>query len=227
MKACEACQQQNPEEAQFCHRCGQAFSGDEAAAASESLPDEEQLLEILIGPNKSLQFAFGHGWSWRPAAEYYLAVFRRFTRNAGPSGVRFTLTWNWPAFLFDPFLWFLYRKMYMYALIYAVGPVVSVFLTGDMSVGIVWRLMAGASANYLYFWHLKDHLRKITSRAGLDRMAKMRLLQEEGGVQAYVLWLGVALHLLMFGVLLATVEEGPPPDAEFFQSPPDSDQKFF
>ena len=170
--------------------------------------DEEQNWRVLLGPNKSLQFSFTNGWRWKPASEYYLKVFQRFT---SPSGPRFALSWHWPAFLFDPFLWFLYRKMYMYALVYAIGPVISAFITGDLTVGVVWRVIAGASANYLYFWHLKDHLLRISSRPFPDPSSRLRALAEDGGVQMYVLWLGIALHVLMVGILISAVGQGPPP----------------
>jgi hypothetical protein len=204
MKACTSCEQQNPDDAHHCHGCGELFQ--EKSEPEEPASDYD-LWGILIGPNKSIQFSLAGGWSWRPAFLYYQDVFRRFE---SPSGHQFSLTWNWPAFLFDPFLWFLYRKMYMYALIYAIGPVVSTFLTGDVTVGVVWRVIAGASGNYIYYWHLKDQIQKVNAHPGLDRQARGRILQEEGGVQTYVLWLGLVLHLLMFGVLVALLEQGPP-----------------
>ena len=176
-------------------------------AAPESQVDDEQCWRVLIGPNKSLQFSLSGGWSWKPASEHYLKVFQRFTSQAGP---QFALTWHWPAFLFDPFLWFLYRKMYMYALVYAIGPVISAFITGDFTVGVVWRVIAGASANYLYYWHLKDHLLRIRARHFPEQSSRLRALAEEGGVQVYVLWLGVALHVLMVGILISAVGNGPP-----------------
>ena len=51
---------------------------------------------------------------------------------------------------------------------YFFGPGISVFLTGDPSVLIVWSILGGASANYIYFWHIKDHLQRIRSQAKLD-----------------------------------------------------------
>lgn len=114
----------------------------------------------------------------------------------------------------------------MYALVYAIGPVVSAYLTGDFTVGIVWRIMAGATGNYIYYWHLKDQLQTIASRSGLDPMAQARLLGQEGGVQPYVLWLGIALHLLMIGILIAAVGEGPPGEMPFPGTEPTADQKF-
>jgi len=134
----------------------------------------------------------------------------KFANIETPQGPRFALSWNWPAALFDSFLWFLYRKMYMFALLYAVAPALAIFLTGDMMVGIVSRILAGASANYLYYWHVKDKVQQIMAVPNLDATVRARLIQEEGGVQPYVLWLGAALHVLMLGLLIGGIIQGPP-----------------
>lgn len=178
---------------------------------------EAQYWRVLIGPSKSLQFTLSGGWAWKPAWEYYQRVFQRFDAKGGP---RFSVTWNWAPFLLEPFLWFLYRKMYLFALVYFFGPLVSVFLTKDLSVPIVWSIIAGASANYIYYWHLKDILLRVKKRAALDHTARLRELAEEGGIQPYVLWLVAASFLLKLGVLFALLgeppleEEFPLPDAE-------------
>ena len=153
--------------------------------------DENSLWREFIGPN----------------ADRYLEQFRKFT-SGSTSG--FALTWHWPAFLVDPFLWFLYRKMYLYAVIYALGPVVSAYITGDFTVGIVWRIMAGASANYIYYWHVKEHVKTIHAKSHLDRAAQDSLLRDLGGVQPYVIWLGIALHALLIAVMIIVALEGPP-----------------
>jgi hypothetical protein len=185
MKPCEKCAQPNPDDALYCHQCGTTFSMEAAATL-----DEAQLWRAFIGPN----------------ADRYLQQFKKFTGETGP---RFALTWHWPAFLFDPFLWCLYRKMYLYAFVYAVGPVVSAYLTGDFTVGIVWRIMAGISANYVYFWHVKEHLKDLKTQRGLDQAGQERSLRDLGGVQPYVIWLGVALHLLLIAILVMAILEGP------------------
>ncbi|MEK6525723.1 MAG: DUF2628 domain-containing protein [Nitrospirota bacterium] len=196
MKACEKCDQQNPDDALFCHQCGSPFSAP-LKEQTASLPlDEAQLWRVFIGPN----------------ADRYLEQFGKFSAGATP---RFALTWHWPAFLFDPFLWFLYRKMYLSALVYAVGPVLSAYLTGDVTVGIVWRIVAGVSANYLYYWHVKEHLAQIRARGTLDSAAQKRLLRDLGGVQPYVIWLGVALHLLVLALLIEMIRESPPGEGKF------------
>lgn len=209
MKTCPSCSQENPAEANFCSQCGQTLSNSDP----EPIPDQaevlskDQLWETFIGPNKSIQFSFKEGWRWRPAFLYFK---ERFQQIETPQGPRFIISWNWPAALFDSFLWFLYRKMYVFALLYAVAPAVAIFLTGDMSVGLVSRVLAGGSANYLYYWHVKDKLAKILSSPNLDPERRRAVIREEGGVQMYVLWLGAALHLFMIGLLIAAIQGDPP-----------------
>lgn len=227
MKACPSCEQQNADEANYCARCGTELPHDSTELTSDTLSaqaDQQQLVQAFIGPSKSIQFSLKDGWSWRPASQYYLEKFRLFKTSAG---LRFALSWHWPAALFDPFLWFLYRKMYLYALLYAVGPVLSVVLTGDMTVGVVWRMLAGASANYIYFWHVTDHVQRIRARGGLDSLTRVRLVKEEGGVQPYVLWLGAALHLFMIGLIIAAVQQGPPDGQPLMPHDTESPPKFY
>ncbi len=197
MKPCSQCEQQNPDDARFCSQCGALFAEEAAQPADQPVEepappilDEQQLWRSFIGQN----------------ADRYLEQFRKFTGGSEP---RFALTWHWPAFLFDPFLWFLYRKMYLYAAVYAIGPVLSAYFTGDLTVGVVWRIMAGASANYIYYWHVREHVVAIKEKAGLGGRAQEQSLKDLGGVQPYVVWVGVALHILMFAVLIKAIQEEP------------------
>jgi len=164
MKACDSCRQQNPDDARFCLHCGERFPGAAGASApsgssetesgetppasetagestppgsSETVSDEERAWRVLVGADRCLQLTLFSGWSWTPAWNYYQRKFRRFHSATSP---RFAPTWNWAPFLVDPFLWFLYRKMYMFALVYLVGPIVSVFWTGDIPLPLAARL---------------------------------------------------------------------------------------
>jgi hypothetical protein len=194
MKTCSRCQQQNSADAKFCHQCGTALDQQADAGAAAPAPvlmTEQDLWRGFIGPN----------------ADRYLATFKKFST---PSGPRFAFTWHWPAFIFEPFLWFLYRKMYVYAMIYAVGPVIAFYLTQDLSADIVWRLMAGISANYIYFWHVKEQVDKIKGQRAVDEEARRHMLGEMGGVQPYVVWVGVGLLVLKVAMVIAIFKEGPP-----------------
>ena len=195
MKTCSQCRQENRDDARFCHQCGAPFALEARAAASETEQDAPQtdteLLKAFIGPN----------------ADRYLETFKKFS---GPGGPQFALTWHWPAFVFEPFLWFLYRKMYVYALIYAIGPAMAFYITQDLSADIVWRVIAGGSANYIYFWHVKEQLAKIKSERATGGETREQLLGELGGVQPYVVWVGVGLLVLKIGLVVAMFKEGPP-----------------
>jgi hypothetical protein len=201
MKSCDKCATPNPDDALFCHQCGTPLTQPGSAPL-----DEVQLWRAFIGPN----------------SDRYLEQFRKFTVGPTP---RFALTWHWPAFLVDPFLWFLYRKMYLYALVYAVGPVISAYVTGDFTVGIVWRIMAGASANYIYFWHIKEHLKTMREQGTIDRTRQEHLLRDLGGVQPYVIWLGVALHALLLVILAILIMGGPPGNRQPTKTTPASPEK--
>lgn len=198
MTACNQCNQQNPDDANFCYQCGTklveapvAVEAPTEAPTARPIRDEQALWRQFIGPN----------------ADYYMTVFKKFSSNGQP---RFALSWNWPAFLYISFLWFLYRKMYLHAFVYAVGPMVSTYLTGDFTAGIVWSVMAGATANYLYYWHCREHVTEIKKAGGVDHAAQDTVLKESGGVQPYVIWVGVVFYIIFLATLTKMVQEGPP-----------------
>lgn len=192
MNTCGRCQQQNQDDANFCYQCGSeltASTADAGPAAPVSTGTDNDLWRDFIGPN----------------ADRYLEQFKKFGPTQAP---RFALTWNWPAFLYVSFLWFLYRKMYLYAAVYAIGPVVSTYLTGDMTSGVVWSVVAGATANYVYYWHCREHIAAIKQHAWNDPAQQHIALKEEGGVQPYVIWVGVLFYLLFSLAMFKMLQEG-------------------
>jgi Protein of unknown function (DUF2628) len=190
MKPCGQCQQQNQDDANFCYQCGNDLASSTGApAAPMAGPTDSDLWRDFIGPN----------------AVRYLEQFKKF---GPPHAPRFALTWNWPAFLYVSFLWFLYRKMYLYAAVYAIGPMVSTYLTGDMTSGIVWSVVAGATANYVYYWHCREHIAAIKQQAWNDPAQQHAAMKEEGGVQPYVIWVGVVFYLLFSLTMFKMLQEG-------------------
>ena len=93
---------------------------------------------------------------------------------------------------------------------------ISTYLTGDMTVGLIWSIMAGATANYVYYWHCREHINDIKRGTGSDPEKLDEALKASGGVQSYVIWIGVALYLLFAVTMFKMVQDGPP-DGE--QSP--------
>jgi len=198
MKLCAQCQQQNQDDSKFCYQCGTALAVEpEPPIATPVAPDAP-----IIHPDEHL---------WRqfigPYADQYLKHFKKFGLGEKP---KFALTWNWPAFLYISFLWFLYRKMYMYAAVYALGPMISTYLTGDMTVGLIWSIMAGATANYVYYWHCREHIGEIKRSTGGDPAKQDEVLKESGGVQTYVIWIGVALYILFAITMFKMLQDGLP-----------------
>jgi hypothetical protein len=98
--------------------------------------------------------------------------------------------------------------MYLYAAVYAIGPMVSTYLTGDMTSGIVWSVVAGATANYVYYWHCREQIAAIKQRAWNDPAQQHAALKEEGGVQPYVIWVGVMFYLLFSLTVFKMLQEG-------------------
>lgn len=209
MKPCGKCAQLNPDEASFCRHCGVPFQ-----ASASALPTEEtDLWRAFIGSSKTVLFSFKKGWSWDRADDHYLRLFRKFSAGRTP---RFAFTWNWPAFVFPPFLWFLYRKMYLYAGIYLLGPLLAIYLTKNPAAASVWSLVAGATSNYIYYWHIREQLAQIHRKTVTEPGQRERELRDLGGVQYYVLWLGVVLHVLAIAGLIYVAKEG---DLENFKKP--------
>ena len=198
MKLCAQCQQQNQEDSKFCYQCGTALAVEPeppiatpVAPAAPIIHPDEHLWRQFIGPY----------------ADQYLKHFKKFGLGEKP---KFALTWNWPAFLYISFLWFLYRKMYTYAAVYALGPMISTYLTGDMTVGLIWSIMAGATANYVYYWHCREHIGEIKRSIGTDPAKQDEALKESGGVQSYVIWIGVALYVLFAITMFKMLQDGLP-----------------
>ena len=207
MKVCAHCQQHNSDDANFCGQCGQVLASADsdtvaaAAPVAEEMPPAAQRVTAM--PDEEL---------WRqfigPNAGKYLEQFKKFATADGQP--RFAFSWNWPAFLFISFLWFLYRKMYLHAFVYAIGPITSSYLTGDMLVSMVWSVMAGATANYLYYWHCREEIAEIKKAGCMNPAAQDAALKEAGGVQPYVIYVGIALYILALAGLAKMVEEGMP-----------------
>ena len=202
MKSCARCHQQNQEDSKFCYQCGTALAVEPEPPIATPVAPAAPVIHAEIHPDEHL---------WRqfigPHADRYLKHFKKFGLGEEP---KFALTWNWPAFLYISFLWFLYRKMYVYALVYALGPMISTYLTGDVTVGLVWSIMAGATANYVYYWHCREQIGALKKHAWTDPAKQDEALKESGGVQSYVIWIGVALYVLFAITMLKMLQDGLP-----------------
>ena len=156
-----------------------------------------------------------------PRADRYRRRFERFTRTGT---TRFELSWNNPA-AFLGVWWYLYRKMYRWAL---VDFVLSVLLGWTLFVPILWGVARAVTADYLYFLQADRRIREArpaSSAFGAPATDAMRLarLAAEGGVNAWVPWAAIgaillvlALATLFFGFFWDAI----PPLREFWPDRP-------
>jgi hypothetical protein len=175
----------------LCTQCGaQAGVTDESCARcgtplrSNALPRAETpadaLLLAAIGKN----------------AEYYVPRFERFAGGAA-------ISWNWPS-LFVPLPWFLYRKMWLHAVVYFLGALlaaalaIALLLRALGGVGLVLALGLWAAfrlavlpmfANVLYYGVVEKRVANAKRRG--DRPRVLGYLGRRGGTS------NVALVLVM------------------------------
>jgi hypothetical protein len=169
MPICHRCRREIEPDSLFCRFCG------ERAYFFE--PSFEQVAEedyrTFIGKR----------------ADYYLEKFRKF-RIAGRD--RFAVTWNWPAF-FLGFIWMLYRKMYLWALV--------AFLIALTPVAFPLTMIAwGISGNYLYYLLAGKKILEYKSRKTASPTALS--LARSGGVNRWVWFLGIFFFFFLLFLML-------------------------
>lgn len=156
-----------------------------------------------------------------PKAERYRSRFERFTRTGS---TRFELSWNNPAAFFGLW-WYLYRKMYWWAL---VDFALSVLLGWTLFVPILWGVARAATADYLYFLQADRRIREarpISSAIDAPGANALHLarLAAEGGVNRWVTWVAIAGTLLFLAILIfafSWIWSAIPPLRELWPVPP-------
>ena len=156
-----------------------------------------------------------------PKAEHYRRRFERFTRTGT---TRFAFSFNWPASLAGMW-WYLYRKMYGWAL---VDFVLSVLLGWTLFVPILWGVARAVTGDYLYFLQADRRIREarpVSSAvdAPAANAAHLARLAAEGGVNAWVTWVAIAGTVLVLAILLLAfgwIRNAIPPLRELWPAPP-------
>jgi hypothetical protein len=156
-----------------------------------------------------------------PKAERYRPRFERFTRTGT---TRFVFSWNNPA-AFAGMWWYLYRKMYGWALL---DFVLGVLLGWTLFVPILWGVARAVTGDYLYFLQADRKIREarpISSAvdAPAANAARLARLAAEGGVNAWVPWVAIAGSVLLLAVLLFAfgwIWNAIPPLRELLPEPP-------
>jgi len=156
----------------FCPHCGKEIAPFVIDPSNEMIIEEE--FRAFIGEK----------------ADYYLNKFRFFWDKGTTS---FAVTWNWSAF-FLGFIWMLYRKMYLWALV--------AFLIALTPISFPLAMIGwGIIGNYLYFLHARNKIIENRSRQGTTPIALS--LSDLGGVNRWVWYIGFIFFLfLLFIVVL-------------------------
>jgi hypothetical protein len=126
---------------------------------------------------------------------YYIQNFSKFTISGRE---RFCATWNWSCFGFT-FIWFLYRKMYAIALI-------SFVLFCVPGINLIIHIVAGIVGNYLYYRQVKEKTLEV--RATQSPQNYFSVLQELGGVNKWVISLGIIISIILatiFAIFFSTM----------------------
>lgn len=164
---CPFCKETILDGAIKCRHCGSMLNPDTARPVNrESISSDE--IRAFVGPN----------------ADYYLYQFSKFTVSGTE---KFCPTWNWSTCGFT-FIWMLYRKMYIQALITFI-----VFCLPG--INIIMHILAGVVGNYLYYRHVQGRIREIRSTRSPENIHPV--LQELGGVHRWAILVAIAVSIIL------------------------------
>ncbi|HAT40766.1 MAG TPA: hypothetical protein DCS87_03465 [Rheinheimera sp.] len=192
---CTQCGGANEDSAKFCASCGAELQGKNTATHQISMDD---YYKAIVGPKSQ---------------DYYLQRFSRFDQR-GSAGA----SWNWPAF-FVTFYWFLYRKMWLHALVYFFLPtmmmvpasfaaamagssanIVSAFCFIAYLVGIF--VLLPMYANSFYYNHCQKKIAHEKASSN-DVQRQLSELTRKGGTSGIALIFVVLLAVFGVGILAA------------------------
>lgn len=194
---CSKCGARASPDARFCASCGRTL--EMPAEPEPAMPDrgDVEYVEAAIGPSNT---------------DYYLRKFERFASGGGYA------SWNWPAF-FVPFLWMLYRKMWLWALLYLfVTPIAFGLLFGILlsvlpettGAAVGWGLwllfifiVLPMYANALYFKTCQSRIAEA-KRYRAERRRQLERLWNMGGT-SHVAWVVALLLPVPFAGILAAI----------------------
>ena len=171
MSFCNKCGNEVIEGSTFCSRCGNSLSDTQSIlhGSSPGLQIDDEDFAVYIGKN----------------ADKYLSKFKRFNIEGIDN---FAATWNWSAFLVGP-LWMLYRKLYLYFIIFFVITCIPYF-------GILTWIAAGIIANYLYYKQAKSKILEVKSSH--SDIVISEALARIGGVNSWVWPVGIIIFIIVF-----------------------------
>src|SRR4030067_3692978 len=200
---CSQCGNANDIAAKYCSNCGSVLpqavqNAPTPHAKINASGNSEEFYKAIVGPKNQ---------------GYYLHHFSRFDSTGKGSA-----SWHWPAF-FVTFSWFLYRKMWLNALIYffLLGLVNILYVFAETAeksggtiiykvyfllyfVGIV--ILPPMYANALYYKHCKKKISE-TSASSHDLQSRLSELSEKGRTSIVGVVFSVMQIIAIIGILAA------------------------
>ena len=120
--------------------------------------------------------------------DYYRHQFQRFGSVRNPT---YRLSWNWPAFFFF-FFWALYRKMWLWAIVYLLGGTALMMFLQPGPVSLVWLFAWPLAANYIYFRRAI-----LNAKAAMQQPELEAAHLNKGGVSKRAVWAGLMLAVVI------------------------------
>ncbi len=201
---CPKCGNSNDDSAKFCSGCGSALP-----QPIKDAPPPQTEIDVHRNPDEFYKAIVGP-----KNQDYYLSHFSRFDNNE-----KVGASWHWPAF-FVTFYWFLYRKMWLNALIYFLLPYLVMIPFGiaaavagnsaDTVIGIGYVLFLIAIfvlppiyANALYYKHCKKKIAEASS-SSQDLQRQLGELSGKGGTSnVAIIFVLVFVFIALIGILAA------------------------
>ncbi|MGB4811993.1 MAG: pilin [Methylophilaceae bacterium] len=194
---CSKCGAENADSATSCSQCNYLLNQMSSPAKAE-LTQEEQYQAIIGDKNQA----------------YYLKHFAQFDANGKTNA-----TWHWPA-LFVPFYWFLYRKMWPYAILYFIIPYIGMLVIGILAtiVGesanllisifyfaffIALLVLPALFANALYYKHCKKEIASVIAKKLNTERTVGELVGNGGTSGAALIAVLVIVFVAVIGILAA------------------------
>lgn len=132
-------------------------------------------------------------------AEHYIPIFEGLDQSGGKS-------WNWCVFFFS-FIWFAYRKLYGWAVIAYLTPLIGGFACGmvlystsldEAVINVIMRIL-GLAVNIVFAivanGAYKKRIDKLVNEMPEDDVAKARFIETKGGVSIIAAIIMVALYI--------------------------------